>query len=84
MMRQTFVDAPDHLAVRLLAVHERAAAAAVHDLRPAVANHLREAVVAVHDRKLNDLRVGQQEVASCTNKKCYTYIFLAFHRHIKI
>ena len=47
--------------VSQLAPHERARAALLHELALAVARQLGEALVAIHDRVVDDLRVGQQE-----------------------
>lgn len=40
----------------------------LHDLGAVVATHLAEGFVAVHNRVVDDLRVGQQEAAVCCAK----------------
>ena len=54
------------LLISQLAVHEAAATRLLHHLGPIVAGDFAKALAAVHNRVVDNLRIGQQETAvSC-------------------
>ena len=57
------------LIVRELAPHKRAGAALLHELTLAMAGQFGEAVIAIHDRIVDDLRVGQQKCIVWLNRR---------------
>lgn len=63
MVLQRLLHPGDGRLVGHLAVHEAAAGALLHDLRPIVPGDAAEGLRAVDDRVVDDLSIGEQKAA---------------------
>uniref|UniRef100_A0A915IBE8 Uncharacterized protein n=1 Tax=Romanomermis culicivorax TaxID=13658 RepID=A0A915IBE8_ROMCU len=86
VVMQTILDQFNRIFVRLVAVHKRTTATTVHDLSPTVAHHFRKSVVTVNDGVIDDLGIGQYEIATCScgNYKKKEIIYVQNYLQMKI
>lgn len=75
MILETVFYFGDALSICHLSIHESAATRFLHHLGAIVARDLAKRLGAVHDRKVHNLGVGQQETTvGCKGKKIYSQI----------